>query len=264
MNSIITKLNQRIDSANSLLCVGLDSDLQRIPAQADPQLAFNKTIIQQTNAFVCAYKPNLAFYEARGDAGWRDLQKTLDFLRENYPEIVTIGDAKRADIGSTSAAYARALFDHLGFDAVTLNPYLGQNALEPFLSRTDKACIILCRTSNPGAEEFQGLKIGDRELWEVVAQRVAEAWNTAGNCMLVVGANQPQAIRRVREIVGDMPLLVPGIGAQGGDLVAVVHAGRDSQGRGLLVNASRSIIFAENPAESAQKLRDSINQARMT
>ena len=173
----------------------------------------------------------------------------MDYLREHHPDIVTICDAKRGDIGNTNRGYVRAIFDDLGFDAVTLHPYLGQTALAPFLERTDKASIILCRTSNPNSDELQGLSVDGKPLWEHVAAHVRDNWNANNNCMLVIGATYPDDLRRAREIVPHMPLLVPGVGAQGGDASAVRAAGTDANGRGLIVNSSRGVIFADDPAE---------------
>jgi len=262
----LAKLNQRIDAADSLLCVGLDSDFPRLPEAFThyeyPLFVFNRWIIEQTHAHVCAYKLNMAFYEARGERGCNSLRQTMEYLHLNHPDIVTICDGKHGDIGSSSDAYARAVFDYYGFDAATVNPYLGRDALLPFLQRADRACIVLCRTSNPGAGEFQDLDVGGRPLWQAVAENVRDTWNSAGNCMLVVGATYPDELRRVRALVGDMPLLVPGVGAQGGDVAAVVRAGLDSTGRGLVVSASRAVIFAENPATAARDLRASINAHR--
>ncbi len=260
------KFNQRVAQIDSLVCVGLDSRLDRLPTRFQdtmlPQFDFNRWIIEQTHAHVSAYKPNLAFYEARGDQGWHELKLTMDYLQAEHPDILTIGDAKRADIGSTNEGYVSALFDWLGFDAVTLHPYLGREALQPFLSRTDKGCIVLCRTSNPGAGELQDLLVEGKPLWQVVAATVCNEWNTNGNCMLVVGATYPNELRQVRAMVGDMILLVPGIGAQGGDVEQVMRAGLDEQGKGVIVSASRSIIFADDPGAAAQQLRSMINRYR--
>jgi orotidine-5'-phosphate decarboxylase len=261
--SVIAKYNTRVDAVNSLVCVGLDADHRRLSPHFASQFEFNRWIIEQTHEFVSAYKPNIAFYEARGDAGMRELKSTIDYLRANHPDILTICDAKRADIGSTNEGYVEAIFDWLGFDAITLHPYLGREALRPFLDRADKGCIILCRTSNPGAGELQDLEIGGNPLWAVVAQTVSDTWNQHGNCMLVTGATYPDEMRRVREIVGDMTLLVPGIGAQGGDVQATVQAGINAQGKGLILNSARGVIFAKNPAEEARRLRDEINQYRV-
>ena len=263
---MIAKYEHRARRVHSLLCVGLDSSHERLPErfkQADlPQFAFNQWIIEQTQALTAAYKCNIAFYEEQGETGIRALQETVAFLREQHPDILTICDAKRGDIDSTNAAYANAIFDGYGFDAVTLHPYTGQEGLAPFLQRTDRACIILCRTSNPGAGEFQDLEVGGRPLWQAIAERVATAWNAHGNCMLVIGATYPDELRRVREIVGDMTLLIPGIGTQGGEVAEVIAAGLNSEGLGLIVNASRSVIFADNPAAAARALRDEINTYR--
>jgi orotidine-5'-phosphate decarboxylase len=263
---VIEKYNARVSRVNSLLCVGLDSRAEQLPerfsADPHPQFAFNRWIIEQTHSFVSAYKPNMAFYEARGEAGWADLALTMTYLREHHPDILTICDAKRGDIDSTNEGYARAVFDWLGCDAVTLQPYLGGEALAPFLNRADKGCIILCRTSNRSAGEFQDLRIGDKPLWQAVAERVRDGWNARGNCMLVVGATYPDELRQVRALVGEMPLLVPGIGAQGGDLERAVRAGQTSDGRGLILNVSRDVIFSETPAEQARRYRDEINRHR--
>lgn len=263
---IIAKYNARAETSNSLLCVGLDSRLEQIPARfhADPtpQFAFNRWIIEQTHAYAAAYKPNMAFYEARGEQGLVELRLTMEYLHERHPDILTICDAKRADIDSTNAGYVAEIFDWLGFDTVTLHPYLGRKALRPFLERGDKGCIILCRTSNTGAGELQDLMVNDRPLWQIVAERVRDDWNALGNCMLVVGATYPDELKQVRELTGDMTLLVPGIGAQGGNVEAVVRNGLANDGKGLIINASRSIIFASDPAAEAQRLRDEINQWR--
>jgi len=266
MNAAIAKYEARARQANSLVCVGLDSALERIPARfqgADlPQFAFNRWIIEQTHPYAAAYKPNMAFYEAQGIDGLRSLAQTVRYLREHHPDILTICDAKRGDIGSTNAGYVTAIFDELGFDAVTLNPYLGREALEPFLAREDRACIILCRTSNPGAGELQDLTVGGVPLWQIVAEHVSRDWNSRGNCLLVAGATYPDELRQIRAVVGDMTLLVPGVGAQGGEVEATVRAGLNAAGLGLIVNSSRGIIFAPDPAAQARALRDAINAFR--
>ncbi len=262
----IAKYRRRVNEVDSLLCVGLDSRQERLPQlfqqQELPQYAFNRSIIQATHPWVCAFKPNIAFYEAHGETGLLALRRTMAWLRERHPDILTVCDAKRGDVGSTSAAYASAIFDGLGFDAVTLNPWLGRDALAPFLERSDRACIILCRTSNPGAGEFQDLPAGGRPLWQQVALAVSERWNKNGNCMLVMGATRPQELAQARQLVGDMPFLVPGIGTQGGEVAATLRAGLDAQGGGLIINAARSIIFAADPGAAARALRDEINQER--
>jgi orotidine-5'-phosphate decarboxylase len=260
------KYDARADAISSLLCVGLDTDIRSLPEafqhEALPQFAFNRHVIEQTHQYAAAYKLNMAFYEQRGEQGLHELRLTVDYLRTEHPAIFTICDAKRGDIGSTNEAYAAAIFDGLGFDAVTLHPYVGREALSPFLSRADKVAIILCRTSNPGAGELQDLQVGDKPLWQVIAEKVSQEWNAHGNCMLVVGATYPDELRRVREIVGDMTLLVPGIGAQGGDVEATVKAGLNRAGRGMIVNSSRGILLSDDPGAAARALRDDINAYR--
>lgn len=255
----IQKYEIRAKTIHSLVCVGLDSDTAQIPPQFASQFEFNKWIIDQTHPYACAYKPNMAFYEALGSKGWDALAQTMDYLQSNHPDIFTICDAKRADIGNTNKGYVRAIFDELGFDAITLHPYLGKEALTPFLERADKVSIILCRTSNPSSGEFQNVEVGDKPLWRMVAQHVADDWNTNQNCMLVMGATYPQELAGLRDIIGNMPLLIPGIGAQGGDLEGVMRYGLAENGLGLLINASRSIIFAQNPAQEASQLQTQIN-----
>ena len=261
----LAKLQARMGSVGSLVCVGLDSSLGRLPQRFDsgnhPQLDFNEWVIEQTLPYAAAYKPNLAFYEARGAKGWDELARTMELLHSMAPSVFTIADAKRADIGSTNAGYVTALFDELGFDAVTLHPYLGAEALRPFLEREDKASIVLCRTSNPGAGELQDLEVGGAPLWETVATRVRDEWNARGNCLLVVGATYPAELARARELCPDLTFLVPGVGAQGGDAATVVANGLAADGRGLLINSSRGIIFADDPAAEARRLRDEIRAA---
>ena len=265
MNAI-EKYNQRVDAVNSLVCVGLDSDFHKLPdhfkEKSQSQLEFNRHIIIETAEYASAYKFNIAFYEARGSQGIDELASSVDYLRVSHPDILIICDAKRADLGNTSIAYVQAIFDHLGFDAVTLNPYLGRSALQPFLDYADKGCIILCRTSNQGSDEFQDLLIGDKPLWQVVAEKVASDWNVHNNCMLVVGANHPQQLAQVRSVVGDMTLLIPGIGAQGGDIEPVINTGLNCQNKGLIINSSRGIIFSNDPKNAAKSLRDQINRFR--
>jgi orotidine-5'-phosphate decarboxylase len=262
----LDKYAARVDQSNSLLCVGLDTDIRYLPRQFRddpfPQFAFNHWIIEQTHHYVCAFKPNMAFYEACGDRGVAELKMTLDYLRERHPDIFTICDAKRADVGTINARYVESIFDWMGFDAVTLQPYPGKVALQPFLERIDKCSIILCRTSSPGLHDLQDLQIGSQPLWEVVAERVYQDWNVHNNCMLVVGANFPSELKRARDLVGDMTLLVPGVGIQGSSIRHVVEAGLNSAHRGVIVNSSRSVIFADDPAGVARRLRDEINQWR--
>jgi orotidine-5'-phosphate decarboxylase len=266
MSEILQKFNLRAEAAQSLLCVGLDVDFAKIPERFKmekfPQFEFGKWIIDQTAEFAASFKPNTAFYEARGAQGWAELKMIVEYLRKKYPDVVTVCDAKRADIGNTNNGYVTAIFDELGFDAVTLHPYLGREALEPFLARKEKACIILCRTSNPGAGEFQDLPLDGGPLWQTVAEKVSREWNTNGNCMLVVGATYPEEMRVVREIAPETTFLVPGVGAQCGDVEAVVSAGLDRNGKGLMISASRSIIFSDDPGAAARAHRDEINAAR--
>jgi len=263
MNAV-EKFNLRADAIDSLVCVGLDSDIKRLSpsywAGDQPQFRFNQSIIEKTHEYAAAYKINMAFYEARGEEGWRDARLTVTYLRENHPDILVICDAKRGDIGSTSEAYARAIFDELGFDAVTLAPYLGREALMPFISRGDKGCIILCRTSNPGAGEFQDLIVEGKPLYLHVAERVSREWQ--GNCMLVVGATYPDDMRQIRAVVGDMTFLVPGVGEQGGDVETTIRAGLNRHRKGVIINSSRGIIFSDDPAAAARDLRDTINCSR--
>ena len=260
----IDKYNQRAKKINSLLCVGLDSDFEKIPekfkAMEFPQFEFNKYIISETHEFVAAYKPNSAFYEARGDQGMKELKMTMEYLTKNHPDIFTILDAKRGDIGNTNNGYVTSIFDWLGFDAVTLHPYLGEEALAPFLDRKDKGSIILCRTSNIGASELQDLEVEGKLIWQILAERVAEVWNKNNNCMLVVGATYPEEMKKIREVVGEMTFLVPGIGAQGGSVEEVMNVGQNSVGLGLIINSSRGIIFSENPKEEAKKLCEEIKK----
>ncbi len=259
------KLAAAVRANDSLLCVGLDTDVRRLPVK-DP-LAFNRAIIEATADLVCAYKPNLAFYEALGMPGLRLLEKTLRAIPSHIP---VIGDAKRADIGNTSEMYARALFDGFGFDAATVNPYLGTDALQPFLDYKDKGIFILCRTSNPGAADFQGLTVqpGGVPLYEAVARKALE-WDKHGNVGLVVGATAPAELRRVRALCPDMPLLLPGVGAQGGDIEQAVRSGVRPGGDGIIVNASRQVLYAGGgrgyasaARQAAQDLRDAINRHR--
>lgn len=263
---MIEKYNRRVGAVNSMLCVGLDSALDKLPqrfrTEAHPQFAFNRWIIDQTHKFTAAYKPNIAFYEARGADGLHDLALTLEYLRGNHPNIFTVCDAKRGDNSTSNVGYVTEIFDLLGFDSVTLQPYMGSRTLQPFLARVDKGCIILCRTSNPGDDELQDLLIDGVPLWQVVAEKVRDTWNANGNCMLVVGATRPDELRQVRALVGEMTLLVPGLGAQGGSVEEAIKAGINSAGMGLILNASRSIIFADDPAAEARALRDEINRYR--
>jgi orotidine 5'-phosphate decarboxylase subfamily 2 len=258
------KLDEIVKKNQSLLCVGLDSEFEKIPGSFKnkpfPQFEFNKAIIDATSNLVCAFKPNSAFYENRGVEGITELKMTCDYLKKNYSDIPIILDAKRADIGNTNSGYIKYAYDYLGVDAITVHPYLGREALQPFLDLKDKGCIILCRTSNPGAGELQDLITDGKPLYKIVAEKITKEWNTNNNCLLVVGATYPQELAEVRKIVGDMTLLVPGFGAQGGDLEATLKAGLNSKKRGLIISSSRGIIFTQNPGEEAKKLRNEINK----
>lgn len=250
----LAKLENAMRSRRSLLCLGLDPDPERLPV-AD-LTAFNRAVIQATADLVCAYKPNFAFYEQLGRAGWDALDATLAAIP---PDVPVIADAKRGDIGNTAAAYARACFDALGCDAVTVNPYLGRDAIEPFLAYTDRGVYLLCRTSNPGGADFQDLLVqtggaAAEPLYQVVARRAA-AWNTRGNLGLVIGATYPAELATVRGLAPDLPLLVPGIGAQGGDLAAVLTAAAGGSGP-VVINVSRQILYASSGADYAERARD--------
>ncbi|MFC1899340.1 orotidine-5'-phosphate decarboxylase [Chloroflexota bacterium] len=250
----VTKLAEITRGNKSLVCVGLDPDLERMP-EGIGVFEFNRDIIDATRDLVCAYKPNFAFYEAMGDEGMEALKKTVEYIPDNIP---VIADAKRGDISNTSKAYARAIFDHFGFDAVTVSPYLGFDSLEPFIQYQDKGVFILCRTSNPGAADFQSLRCetddDSRFLYEIVAQKASE-WNTRGNICLVVGATYIEELKVIRERYPNMSLLIPGIGAQGGDLAKVVCYGIDADGGGAVINSSRGIIYASKGKDFAQAAR---------
>lgn len=270
--NFIAKLGAAWRSSNSLVCVGLDPDSARIPAHlpkgAAGLLAFHREIIDATHDLVCAYKPQIAYFAAQPE-GEAVLAETIGYIQKNYPQIPIILDSKRGDIGSTAAQYAAEAFVRYGADAVTINPYMGHDSAEPFLKYADRGVVILCRTSNPGAADFQDLLIDGRPLFEIVAERVAKDWNGNNNCMLVVGATWPEQLARVRAIVGDMPLLVPGVGAQGGDVERLLKAGKTAAGTGLVINSSRAVLYASGGTDFAAaaraetlRLRDQINQYR--
>jgi orotidine-5'-phosphate decarboxylase len=243
------------------LCVGLDSDLEKIPeairqrTTRETIVAFNRALVDETNDLVCAYKPNSAFYEAHGDEGWAALRETIQYIREAAPEVPVILDAKRADIGNTNCGYVEAVFENLQADAVTVHPYFGSEAIQPFLERKDRGIFVLCRTSNSGAGEVQDLRIEGEPLYKHIARMIATTWNANGNCGIVAGATYPEELREIRAIVGYLPILIPGIGAQGGDLEASVRAGRDSKKQGIIVSASRAVIFASPHADFAKAAR---------
>ncbi len=250
----ITKKN------NSLVCVGLDSDIAKIPEHIrkgqHPQSTFNKAIIDATADLVCAYKPNTAFYEARGKAGIEALKITCDYIKDKYPQIPIILDAKRGDIGNTNEGYIKFAFEYLRCDGITLHWYVGREGLKPFLDLSDKGLFIYCRSSNPGAGEFQDLQIGTKPLYQIVAEKVVRDWNMNGNCGLIFGATYPDELKVVRHIAGNIPLLIPGIGAQGADVEKTVKAGVDSKGLNAIINSSRGIIFASGGADFAEKARE--------
>ncbi len=275
--SFLAKLLAATRQQNSLLCVGLDPEQALLPAAlrdlpvAEATVRFCREVIEATAPYVCAYKPNLAFFEVLGPAG---MQALLEIVRSIPAHIPIIADAKRGDVSNTARNYAAAIFDTYGFDAVTVNPYLGFDSVEPFLAYHEKGIILLCRTSNPGARDFQDLLVQSaagqtQPLYEAIARRV-QGWNVStGNCGLVVGATYPQELKAIRALCPDLPILVPGVGSQGGDLEASVMAGVDAHGERAIISASRGILYASNEHDYAQKaqekaclLRDQINLAR--
>lgn len=270
--NFIDKLSAAWASNQSLLCVGLDPDLARLPAQLQgPQgiAAFCKAIIDATADLACAFKPQIAYFAALGAEA--QLEEICKYLRQNYPHIPLIMDAKRGDIGATAKQYAREAYDRYGADAVTLSPYMGFDSVEPYFEWSGRGQIILCRTSNPGGSDLQFLNVDGKPLYQHVAALVANQWNRNGQCALVVGATFPEELAQVRAIVGDMPLLVPGVGAQGGDVEATVKSGKTAAGAGMLINSSRAILYAtpvagEDFAAAARRValetRDAINLHR--
>jgi orotidine-5'-phosphate decarboxylase len=272
MTGFSQKLNDAWDRNNSLVCVGLDPEIERIPAsiaaEPSPIFQFNRAIIDATADVVCCYKPQFAHYAAYEAED--QLERTIDYIHQNHPHVPVILDSKRGDVGNTAERYAIEAFERYKADAVTVNPYLGGDSLEPFLKHADKGVIILCRTSNPGARDIQDLQVqGAKRIYHVIAELAATKWNSRGNCMLVVGATYPRELAEIREIVGDMPFLVPGVGAQGGDVVQAVQNGRTRGGKGLVISSSRAILYASSGADfataarkAAVTLRDQINAAR--
>jgi orotidine-5'-phosphate decarboxylase len=270
--TFIEKLRQAWLNTDSMLTVGLDPDPVRFPQelQNHPKAIFEfcRGIADATAPYACAFKPQIAYFASQGAED--QLEDLCAYLRENHPSLPIILDAKRGDIGSTAEHYAREAFDRYQADAVTVNPYMGTDTLEPYLARRDKGVIVLCRTSNPGGSELQFIESSDgTPLYLKVASLAAERWNAHDQCALVVGATFPEEIAKVRERVGDMPLLIPGIGAQGGDILATVKAGADSQGWGMMINSSRAILYAgadgnwrQAAAQAARATRDAINAAR--
>ena len=267
MSGFTDRLERASEAAKSLVCVGLDPDPARMPVAS--VFEFNRAIVDATAGLVCAYKPNLAFYEALGLPGLRDLEQTVAHIRSAAPGAIIIGDGKRGDIGPSAQAYAKAMFEVWGFDAITINAWGGHDTVSPFLEYADKGVFVWCRGSNPGSADFQDAQIsaadGDMPLYRSMAIACRD-WDTKGNLGLVVGATVPDQLREVRAACPDMPLLIPGVGAQGGDLEEAVRLGVDSRGRAALINSSRGIIyassgadFAEAAAREAGKLRESIN-----
>jgi orotidine-5'-phosphate decarboxylase len=265
----VEKLIDASRKNNSLVCVGLDTDAEKMPkfllGEDDSTFAFNQKIIDATSDLVCAYKPNIAFYEALGSKGWDALKKTCEVIPEDIPIIL---DAKRGDIGNTAKMYAKAFFDVLKVDAVTVSPYMGKDAILPFLEYEEKCALILCLTSNEGAKDFQLSLIDGKPLYEIVAKKVM-SWNKKGNCGLVVGATYPEQLKKVREIASTLPILIPGIGAQAGEIESTVKFGTDKNGDLAIINSSRSILYASSEEDFAQaarketqRLRDQINLYR--
>ena len=262
--NFIAALRAAWSAHNSLLCVGLDPDPAKFPAhlQGRPKaiLEFCTAIVDATADAVCCFKPQIAYFAAQ--RAEEQLERLIAYIHDEYPGIPVILDAKRGDIGSTAEQYAKEAFARYGADAVTVNPYLGRDSVEPYLAWPDKGVILLCRTSNPGGSDLQFLDVGGEKLYERVARLVATEWNTSGQCALVVGATFPAEIARVREIVGELPLLVPGIGAQGGDIEATLKAGKTKNGSGLMINSSRAILYAGKGADFAEAARKAALQTR--
>ena len=252
------ELTRQITLKKSFLCIGLDVDLDKIPKHLleteDPIFEFNKAIIDATHDLCVSYKPNTAFYEAYGIKGWQSLQKTINYINKNYPEIFTIADAKRGDIGNTSSMYAKAFFEDLNFDSVTVAPYMGKDSVEPFLAFENKHTIMLALTSNEGAFDFQTLEVNGKELYKQVLE-TSKHWKSSENLMYVAGATKAEYFAEIRKIVPNSFLLVPGIGAQGGNLQDVCQYGLNDK-VGLLINSSRGIIYASNGVNFAEKARE--------
>jgi orotidine-5'-phosphate decarboxylase len=263
--TFVSMLAQAWRRSDSLLCVGLDPDPARIPAalraRPDALFEFCRAIVDATADLVCAFKPQIAYFAAHRAED--QLQALIAHIHARHPGVPVVLDAKRGDIGSTAEQYAREAFERYQADAVTLNPYMGQDSIEPYLQWPERGAILLCRTSNPGGADLQSLEVAPGErLYERVARLASERWNPHGQTALVVGATVPEELRRVRAIVGAMPLLVPGIGAQGGDIEATVHAGADAAGRGMMVNSSRAILYAGSGEDFAHAAREAAHQTR--
>ena len=240
--------------SGSMLCAGLDPDPARFPAVVHGSVFdFCRAIVDATADLVCAFKPQIAYFSAV--AAEADLERLCAYIRSEYPHVLLVLDAKRGDIGSTAEQYAKEAFDRYGAQVVTVNPYMGTDTVEPYLHHPDGAVFVLCRTSNPGSGDFQNLRVDGEPLYLHVARRVATEWNEIGDCGLVVGATYPDELREVRELVGDLPLLVPGVGAQGGDIEAIVDAGATRDGFGMVVNSSRAILYASAGDDFADAAR---------
>lgn len=265
--TFLEKLDTIVSQNNSLLCIGLDPEFEKLPdnfkSNPNPQFEFNKSIIDATHDLVCCYKPNSAFYEARGAEGISELKMTCEYVLQQYPEIPVILDAKRADIGNTNNGYISFAYEYLKVDAITLHPYLGSEALKPFFDKTEKGNFILCKTSNPGAGELQDLQINNEPLYKHIAKLVTKDWNGNNNCALVVGATYPNELLEIRKIAPDIIFLIPGIGAQGGDLENTLKNGLRTDKKGLIISSSRGVIFADSPRSEAEKLRNEINTYRV-
>ena len=264
MSGFMARLGKAWEKSDSLLCIGLDPEIERFPrqiaAEASPIFQFNRAIIDATGDLVCAYKPQFAHYAAYEAED--QLERTIEYIHRSHPAIPVILDAKRGDVGNTAERYAIEAFERYAADAVTVNPYLGGDALEPFLRHAERGVVVLCRTSNPGAGDLQDLDVGGRRLYQVVARLAAERWNRHGNCLLVVGATYPRELAEVRALVGDMPLLVPGVGAQGGDVAQAVLHGQTHAGTGLLMSSSRGILYQSSGADFAQAARAATHSLR--
>lgn len=252
------QLHEQILLKKSFLCIGLDVDVTKIPSylleSEDPIFEFNKAIIDATHDLCVSYKPNTAFYEAYGIKGWKSLEKTINYINEKYPTIFTIADAKRGDIGNTSTMYAKAFFEDLNFDSVTVAPYMGKDSVEPFLAFQNKHTILLALTSNEGAFDFQTKSIDGKEVYKTVIE-TSKNWKNSHNLMYVVGATKAEYFAEIRKIIPDSFLLVPGVGAQGGNLQDVCNYGMN-ENVGLLINSSRGIIYASNGLDFAEKARE--------
>lgn len=260
----LTTLQSAWRRADSMLCVGLDPDPRRMPAPCadDPRafLRFCTAIVDATAPYACAFKPQIAYFAA--ERAEEQLEALIEYVHRRHPGIPVILDAKRGDIGPTAEQYAREAFERYGADAVTVNPFMGQDSIEPYLSWSGRGVFLLCRTSNPGGSDLQALEIGGEPLYLRLARMVAGRWNAGGQLGLVVGATYPDELARVRAAVGDLPLLVPGIGTQGGDVARTVTAGRDSVGRGMLISSSRAILYAGDGADFAQRAADAARATR--